>query len=98
VGAVQTNANAASNALALRIGAEETARAAALEALKTSGAPNPGAGNPAEGGKDYMTLIEEYRAQYKCTKTAAMMAINKSHPGKRTEYLEKNNPGLAIAK
>lgn len=78
--------------------AEETARAAALEALKTSGAPNPGAGNPAEGGKDYMTLIEEYRAQYKCSKTAAMMAINKSHPGKRTEYLEKNNPGLAIAK
>ncbi len=46
-------------------GAEEEARKAALEALKAAGAPNPGAGDPPAGGK---------------------------------EYIQKNNPGLAVAK
>jgi len=78
--------------------AEETARLAALEALKNSGAQNPGAGNESAGGKDYMTLVEEYRAMKKCSKTDAMMAVNKDHPKARQEYLRKANPGLAIAK
>jgi signal peptide peptidase SppA len=78
--------------------AEEEAKKAALEALKAAGAPNPGAGDPPAGGKDYMTLVDEYRAQHKCTKTEAMMAVNRSHPAARQEYIQKNNPGLAVAK
>jgi hypothetical protein len=77
---------------------EEAARIAALEALKTSGAQNPGAGNPPESGKGYMVLVDEYRAQHKCSKTDAMMAVNISHPKARQEYLEKANPGLTVAK
>ena len=78
--------------------AEEAARLAALEALKASGAQNPGAGSPPEGGKGYMALVEEYRAMHKCSKTDAMMAVNISHPKARQEYIEKNNPGLTVAK
>lgn len=78
--------------------AEEAARLAALEALKNSGAQNPGAGNPPDGGKGYMALVDEYRAMHKCSKTDAMMAVNISHPKARQEYIEKNNPGLTVAK
>ena len=78
--------------------AEEAAKAAALEALKNFGAQNPGAGNPPEGGKGYMALVEEYRAMHKCSKTDAMMAVNISHPKARQEYIDKNNPGLTVAK
>lgn len=78
--------------------AEETARAAALETLRASGADNPGAGNEPAGGKDYMALVTEYKADNKCSKTEAMMAINKSHPQARADYISKNNPGLTVAK
>jgi hypothetical protein len=77
---------------------EEVARLAALEALKTSGAQNPGAGNPAEGGKGYMVLVDEYRAQHKCSKTDAMMAVNRLNPQARQDFINKNNPGLTVAK
>ena len=78
---------------------EEKAQAAALEALKQSGAQNPGAGDAtAASGKDYMTLVEEHRAQHKCSKTEAMMAVNRSHPQARQDYITKNNPGLTVAK
>lgn len=78
--------------------AEQEAQAAALEALKQSGAPNPGSGNESAGGKDYMALVEEYRVANKCSKTEAMMAVNKSHPQARQDYISKNNPGLTVAK
>jgi ClpP class serine protease len=77
---------------------EEAARLAALEALKTSGAQNPGAGDPPTGGKDYMVLVEEYRAQHKCSKTDAMMAVNRLNPQARQDFINKNNPGLTVAK
>lgn len=77
---------------------EEKKRAAALEALKNSGAENPGAGSGQQTGKGYMDLVDEYRAAHKCSKTDAMMAINRSHPKARKDYLEKANPGLTVAK
>ena len=77
---------------------KKTAQADALAALKDSGAENPGAGNEPAGGKDYMALVDEYRAQKKVTKTEAMIAVNKSHPKARQDYINKNNPGLAVAK
>jgi signal peptide peptidase SppA len=78
--------------------AEEEARKAALATLKESGAQNPGSGNPPTGGKDYMILVEEYSAAHKCSKTEAMYAINKSHPQARQDFINKDNPGLTVAK
>lgn len=77
---------------------EDRKRAAALEALKNSGAENPGAGSGQQTGKGYMELVDEYRALHKCSKTDAMMAINKTNPKARQDYLEKANPGLTVAK
>lgn len=78
--------------------AKKDTQAEALAALKASGAENPGSGNPGESGKGYMELVEEYRAMHKCSKTDAMMAVNRTNPKARQEYLEKVNPGLTVAK
>jgi hypothetical protein len=45
-----------------------------------------------------MVLVEEYRAQHKCSKTDAMMAVNRLNPQARQDYINKNNPGLTVAK
>lgn len=77
---------------------KKTAQADALAALKDSGAPNPGAGNEPAGGKDYMALVDEYRAQHGCKLTDALIAVGKSNPEAYQRYIEKHNPGLAVAK
>ena len=64
-----------------------------LNALKTSGAPAAGAGDPAAamGGKDYMALVDEYAAAHKCSKFQAMQAVNRVHPDARQAYIAGAN-------
>ena len=46
------------------------------------------------GGKDYMTLVEEYRDAKRCTLVDAMMAVNKKFPEARMAYIKKANPHI----
>ena len=45
-------------------------------------------------GKDYMTLVEEYRDAKHCTLVDAMFAINKKFPEARMAYIKKANPHI----
>jgi hypothetical protein len=65
-----------------------------LEAIKKAGAANVGS-DGGDGGqkKDYMTMVEEYQRDHKCTKLEAMQAITAKHPDVHKEYIKKANEG-----
>jgi len=64
-----------------------------LDAITAAGAPNPGSGAEAPGGdgKDFLALVEEYRAANKCGKAEALQAVIKSHPKAHAAYLKSVN-------
>lgn len=66
-----------------------------LDALKNTGAENPGANNGNEnlnsGEKDFMALVEEHMATFQCKKTDAMAAVMKKHPKAHAAYLQSVN-------
>jgi hypothetical protein len=64
-----------------------------LAVITAAGAPNPGSGTEAPGGedKDFLALVEEYRAANKCGKAEALQAVIKSHPKAHTAYLKSVN-------
>ena len=75
--------------------AEENKRKELLAAIKGTGAAPVGAdgkGSAAEG-KDYMALVNEYRAQHECTMTEAMKEITAKYPDKHREYIKSVNQG-----
>jgi len=78
---------------------ERAAREAALKAIEDSGADNPGAdaGATGQNGKDYLTLVAEYKEQHKCGAIEAQTAISKAYPDKKREFLEGQGK-LSVAK
>jgi signal peptide peptidase SppA len=66
-----------------------------LEGLKGSGAGNPGADNGSldleAGDKDFMALVDEHMAAFKCSKVDAMQAVMKKNPKAHEAYLQKHN-------
>lgn len=65
-----------------------------LAALETSGPKKPGADNGLEtnaGGKDFMSLVEEHMALFKCSKTDALQAVMKKNPKAHEAYLQQAN-------
>lgn len=69
-----------------------------LELLKATGSENPGAdaGHKPESGKDYMSLVRDYKAAHACTTTKAMMAINAEHPEVHERYIDTANAGRRV--
>lgn len=72
---------------------EDKKREEMLAALKGSGASPVGAddGKAAAEGKDYMVLVNEYRAEHKCTMTDALKEITARYPEKHKDYIKKAN-------
>lgn len=67
---------------------EAKARAKALEALKQSGADNPGSGAGAgKTDKDFMTMVSEYQATHKVTKGTAIEAVQALYPQAHEAWL-----------
>jgi len=62
-----------------------------LAAIKETGQQNPGTGTLDEGGKDFMTLVEEYQAVNGGTKTDAMKAVLRKNPAAHAAYVAKMN-------
>ncbi len=63
-----------------------------LEALKKTGADNPGANNGSEaGGKDFPTLVAEHQQVHKCSLFDAQAAVIKAHPQVHQDYLKSMN-------
>jgi hypothetical protein len=48
-------------------------------------------------GKDYLTMVDKYQAEHKCTKTDAMMALLKTREGQaaRLDLVKATNPESA---
>ncbi len=75
-------------------GKEQQTKEQLLAALAQSGAPQVGADSTThQGGKDYMTLVEEYMAANKCSKLVAMQAVTAAHPDVHREFIKKANEG-----
>lgn len=66
-----------------------------LAGLTGSGAGNPGADNGSQGlnsgGKDYLSLVDEHMAVFKCTKIDAMKAVMKKNPAAHEAFIQKAN-------
>lgn len=70
----------------------EKAKAEMLAAIQQAGPDNPGSGGGADGSdKDFLTLVAEYRAANKCTKSDAMLAVQAANPKAHEAYLQKYN-------
>lgn len=73
---------------------EEKNRQEMLAAIQSSGPDNPGSGTEkvnTSAGKDFMTLVNEYAAMNKTSKTEAMQAVMKDHPEAHRAYIDKCN-------
>ena len=66
-----------------------------MEAIEARDKAATAATAPAYHGKDYMTLVEEYRDRKGGTLVDAMMVINRKYPEARADYIRRNNPHLA---
>jgi len=75
--------------------AEDKKREELLAGIKGAGAPGVGADAGGAGAetKDYMTLVNEHRAQHKCSMTEAMSAVTAKYPEKHREYIKAANQG-----
>lgn len=75
--------------------AEDKKREELLAGIKAAGAPGVGADARGAGAetKDYMTLVNEHRAQHKCSMTEAMSAVTAKYPEKHREYIKAANQG-----
>jgi signal peptide peptidase SppA len=67
------------------------AKADMLDAIKKSGAQNPGAGGGEEPTKGFETLVEETMATKKCSRVEAMREVMKKHPKVHALYLKQAN-------
>jgi hypothetical protein len=78
--------------------AEDLKRQEMLAAIKAAGADNPGSDGPATTApKDWAAIVEAYQQEHKCSRSAAIKAVEVSHPGLRVEYLKRENPGKEIS-
>jgi signal peptide peptidase SppA len=66
-----------------------------LAAIQEAGAGNPGTGDNtatgSDGDKDFMTLVEDHRAQHKCGQVEAMQAVMKKNPKVHAAYISSMN-------
>jgi len=68
------------------------AMAGMLSALQNTGAPDPGTGDGGTGqSADFMSLVNDYRRQNKCSYAKAMSAVRKSNPESHQAYLRQVN-------
>ncbi len=67
-----------------------------LAAINAAGAVNPGSGKQPvnTGGNDFMSVVDEYIALHKCSKTDAMKKVIAENPELHEEYLKKVNVHL----
>jgi signal peptide peptidase SppA len=71
-----------------------------LELIKASGAGNPGSDGGKQtttAGKDFPTLVEEYMAAEKCSRTVALKAVDAAYPGRREKWITVVNGGKEAA-
>ncbi|MFC1884663.1 signal peptide peptidase SppA [Thermodesulfobacteriota bacterium] len=72
-------------------------KAEILEALKKSGAENPGAGGGEETQtKDYLTQVTEYQQENKCKKSEAMAAVAARDPRAHEKWILSQQKGAAL--
>jgi signal peptide peptidase SppA len=72
---------------------EKDLKSSMLAAIKGAGAQDPGheSNSGTESGKDFLTLVAEYQAMQKSSKTEAMQAVMKANPEKHEAYLKSVN-------
>lgn len=72
----------------------EQAKKNLQDALEKAGPADPGFDGGGAGGggdKDYMTEVTAYQRENKCSRFAAMQAVNRQDPALRAAYLQKAN-------
>lgn len=72
---------------------ESKAQAEALAALQAATPPNPGSGGAiTPTDTDFMSLVDAYQAEKKCSRTDALKAIASQNQEAHKKYLEKLKP------
>ncbi len=70
----------------------DAAKAQMLTAIEDAGAENPGHDSNSQSSEpDYMTLVNQYKQQNKCSLFDAMAAITRQNPDARKKYLKSVN-------
>jgi hypothetical protein len=75
--------------------AEARAKQEILDALKKTGAENPGAGGnerPKAVGKNFLTLVKTYQDEYGVKRSVAIKETIAAHPDAHAAYLAEANP------
>lgn len=62
-----------------------------LANLQNSGAENPGTGGNGRQPAGFMVLVNQYKADNKCSKSEAMTAVREADPKAHTAYLAEQN-------
>lgn len=73
--------------------AKDDLKAQILAELKQSGADNPGSGGGDKGGQDWEARVDQYQRDNKCSRAAAIKAVDVANPGLRQKYLDRVNAG-----
>jgi hypothetical protein len=71
--------------------AEKAKKQELLDALKASGAGNPGAGGTLASPKGFMAMVDAYQKQEGCARSAAIKAIANGYPAEHQAWIEEVN-------